>query len=36
MLGLELDPWVPWTRDVQLAVDAEHERLAEFRGLERA
>lgn len=35
-LGLELDPWVPWTRDVQRAVDAEHERLAEFRGLERA
>ncbi|WP_273651492.1 DNA glycosylase AlkZ-like family protein [Cellulomonas fimi] len=34
-LGLELDPWVPWTRDVQRAVDAEHERLAEFRGLER-
>lgn len=35
-LGLELDPWVPWSRDVQRAVDAEHARLAEFRGLERA
>ncbi|MDC7121253.1 winged helix DNA-binding domain-containing protein [Cellulomonas fimi] len=35
-LGLELDPWVPWSRDVHRAVDAEHARLAEFRGLDRA
>ncbi|WP_200829793.1 DNA glycosylase AlkZ-like family protein [Cellulomonas algicola] len=35
-LGLELDPWLPWSRDVERAVDVEHERLAEFRGLERA
>lgn len=35
-LGLELDPWVPWSRDVERAVDVEHERLAQFRGLERA
>lgn len=32
-LGLELTPWVPWSAQTTAAVDAEHERLAQFRGL---
>ncbi|MET0788064.1 MAG: crosslink repair DNA glycosylase YcaQ family protein [Cellulomonas sp.] len=32
-LGLELDEWVPWSARTRDAVGAEHERLAEFRGL---
>ncbi|WP_454049126.1 winged helix DNA-binding domain-containing protein [Cellulomonas sp. Marseille-Q8402] len=35
-LGLELDPWVPWDRDVTAGVEAEHARLAAFRGAEVA
>jgi hypothetical protein len=32
-LALELDPWVPWSARTTAAVRAEHERLAEFRGM---
>ena len=32
-LALELDEWVPWSRRTRAAVEVEHERLAEFRGV---
>ncbi|MBO3103154.1 DNA glycosylase AlkZ-like family protein [Cellulomonas fengjieae] len=32
-LGLELDEWVPWSSRTRSAVDVEHERLAQFRGV---
>ncbi|GEK20682.1 DNA glycosylase AlkZ-like family protein [Cellulomonas xylanilytica] len=32
-LALELDEWVPWTSRTRAAVEVEHERLAEFRGV---
>ncbi|WP_136520382.1 DNA glycosylase AlkZ-like family protein [Cellulomonas telluris] len=32
-LALELDPWEPWDAATRAAVDAEHERLAAFRGV---
>lgn len=33
-LALALDPWEPWDAATAAAVDAEHARLAAFRGLE--
>lgn len=35
-LALELDPWEPWDPATRAAVDAEHERLATFRGVTAA
>ena len=32
-LALELDEWAPWSRRTRAAVDVEHARLAEFRGV---
>ncbi|RHA43903.1 winged helix DNA-binding domain-containing protein [Cellulomonas rhizosphaerae] len=32
-LALKLDEWEPWDRRTRAAVEHEHERLAEFRGL---
>ena len=32
-LALELDEWVPWSSRTRTAVAAEHEKLAEFRGV---
>ncbi|MDM7832084.1 DNA glycosylase AlkZ-like family protein [Cellulomonas edaphi] len=35
-LALELDEWVPWDRATRAAVEEQHERLAEFRGVRPA
>ena len=35
-LALALDPWVPWDTGTRAAVEAEHARLAAFRGLDPA
>ncbi|ROS28154.1 winged helix DNA-binding domain-containing protein [Cellulomonas sp. PhB150] len=35
-LALELDEWLPWERRTRAAIEAEHERLAQFRGLDVA
>jgi hypothetical protein len=35
-LALELDPWVPWDAALREAVEAQHARLAAFRGAEVA
>ena len=32
-LALELDEWVPWSSRTRAAVDVEHARLAQFRGV---
>ncbi|KQT00959.1 winged helix DNA-binding domain-containing protein [Cellulomonas sp. Leaf395] len=32
-LAIELDEWVPWSTRTKAAVEVEHERLAQFRGV---